>query len=171
MPTLVEIVPYDPQWPSHFSAAAEWLREVLRDEVVAIDHIGSTAIAGMNAKPLVDIDVTLTDLEAVSAAATALVNAGFEARGNRYGDDMWAFLLKTFTPALRVYLCPPENETHRQRLLFRNHLRQHADIAEQYAELKNRLAREFPYDGDRYTAEKSEFVREVVERAIRSEHS
>ena len=165
MPTLVELVPYDQQWPSHFSAAAEWLRELLRDKVIAIDHIGSTAIPGMNAKPLIDIDVTLTDLDAVSAAATALVNAGFEARGNRYGDNMWAFLLKTFTPALRVYLCPPENETHLRRLLFRDHLRQHADLAAQYAELKKRLAREFPYDGDRYTAEKSAFIREVVERA------
>jgi len=119
----------------------------------------------MPAKPLIDIDVTLTDLDAVSDAATELASAGFEARGNRYGDDMWAFLLKTGAPALRVYLCPPENDTHRQRLLFRNHLRQNAEIAAQYAELKNRLSREFPYDGDRYTAEKSEFVREVVERA------
>lgn len=165
MPTLVELVPYDQEWPHHFSAAAEWLRELLRDKVVAIDHIGSTSIPGMTAKPLIDIDVTLADLDAIPTASALLAVAGFEARGNRYRDDMWAFLLKTGTPALRVYLCPPENETHRKRLLFRNHLRQHADIAAQYAELKKRLAREFPYDGDRYTAEKSEFIREVVERA------
>lgn len=165
MPTLVELVPYDQEWPRQFETAAEWLRELLRDKVVAIDHIGSTSIPGMTAKPLIDIDVTLTDLNAISEASTCFVGAGFEARGNRYDDDMWAFLLKTSVPALRVYLCPPENETHRQRLLFRNHLRQHADIAAQYAELKKRLAREFPDDGDRYTAEKSEFIREVVERA------
>lgn len=165
MPTLVELVPYDQEWPRRFDTTAEWLRELLRDKVIAIDHIGSTSIPGMSAKPLIDIDVTLTGLDAVSDAANALASAGFDARGNRYDDDMWAFLLKTSVPALRVYLCPPENETHRQRLLFRNHLRQHADIAAQYAELKNRLAREFPYDGDRYTAEKSEFICEVVEQA------
>lgn len=165
MPTLVKLVPYDQEWPRQFEAAAEWLCELFRDKVVAIDHIGSTAIPDMPAKPLIDIDVTLSGLDAIPTASALLVNAGFEARGNRYGDDMWAFLLKTSAPALRVYLCPPENETHRKRLLFRNHLRQNADIAAQYAELKKRLAREFPYDGDRYTAEKSEFVHEVVERA------
>lgn len=165
MPTLVELVPYDQEWPRQFESAAEWLRELLKDKVAAIDHIGSTSIASMTAKPLIDIDVTLTDLNAISEASTCLVGAGFEARGNRYDDDMWAFLLKTSAPALRVYLCRPGNETHRKRLFFRDHLRQHADIAAQYAELKNRLAREFPHDGDRYTAEKSEFVREVVKRA------
>ncbi|HZG29012.1 MAG TPA: GrpB family protein [Ensifer sp.] len=171
MPTLVRLVPYDDEWPRQFEAAAEWLRELLRDKVAAIDHIGSTSIPGMTAKPLIDIDVTLTDLAVIPTAGALLVIAGFEARGNRYDDDMWAFLLNTSAPALRVYLCPPENETHRQRLLFRIHLQQNVEIAAQYAELKNRLAREFPYDGDRYTAAKSEFVREVVERAIRSEHS
>lgn len=160
MPTLVELVPYGQEWPRQFEATAEWLRELRRDKVVAIDHIGSTSIPGMHPKPLIDIDVTLIGLGAVSDAANALASAAFEARGNRYDDDMWAFLLKMSAPALRVYLCPPENETHRQRLLFRNHLRQNADIAAQYAELKNRLAREFPYDGDRYTAERASlFVR------------
>lgn len=165
MPTLVELVPHDQEWPRHFSAAADWLRGLLAGKVLAIDHIGSTSIPDMPAKPLIDIDVTLADLGAIPEASNLLADDGFEARGNRYDDDIWAFLLKRSTPALRVYLCPPENETHRKRLLFHNHLRQHPDVAAQYAELKSRLAQEFPHDGDRYTAEKSEFVRQVLERA------
>lgn len=165
MPTLVELVPYDDEWPRQFETAAEWLRELLRDKVVAIDHIGSTSIPGMLAKALIDIDVTLRDLQAVASASETLLSAGFEPRGNHYDDDMWAFLSKSATPSLRVYLSPPDNTTHRDRLLFRDLLRRHPDLAAQYAELKCKLAKEFPYDGDRYTAEKTEFVWRVVERA------
>jgi GrpB-like predicted nucleotidyltransferase (UPF0157 family) len=165
MPTLVQLVPYDPAWPQQFRAAEERLRGLLKGQVLAIDHIGSTAVPGICAKPMIDIDITLGDIDAIPHASSILVGAGFEARGNRYDDGMWAFLWKSSSPALRVYLSPPENETHRQRLLFRDHLRQSPDLAAQYAELKNRLAQEFSKDGDRYTAEKSEFVRHVVGRA------
>lgn len=68
-------------------------------------------------------------------------------------------------PKQRVYLCPPENETHSRRVIFHDYLRNHADIAEAYSSLKMQLAREFPYDGDRYTAEKSSFIDEIVSRA------
>lgn len=68
-------------------------------------------------------------------------------------------------PKQRVYLCPPENETHMRRVIFRDYLRAHADIAEAYSSLKMQLARRFPYDGDRYTAEKSGFITEIVRLA------
>ena len=165
MPTLVELVPYDPAWPKQFLVTKDRLHGLLGDDVLAIDHIGSTAIAGMPAKPLIDIDVTLRDLQTVASASETLVSAGFEPRGNRYDDDVWAFLSKSAMPSLRIYLSPSDNKTHRDRLLFRDHLRRHPDLAAQYAELKCKLAKEFPYDGDRYTAEKTEFVRQVVERA------
>lgn len=166
MPTLVQLVAYDPAWPQHFVAAEQRLRGLLKDKVLAMDHIGSTAVSGMSAKPLIDIDVTLNHFGAISDAGQALVSAGFEARGNRYDDDMWAFLWTSSLPPLRVYLCAPGNQTHRLRLFFRDYLRQHSDTAAEYARLKHRLALDFPYDGDRYTAEKSGFVRRVIETAM-----
>lgn len=165
MPTLVEIIPYDPAWPACFARARATLMERLGSSVLAVDHVGSTSVPRMPAKPVIDIDITLTGLDAVPDAAALLVEAGYELRGNRYDDDMWAFVLKSAAPALRVYLCPPDNRTHGQRLLFRDYLRRNEAAAETYASLKRRLAERFPYDGDRYTAEKSTFVREIVARA------
>lgn len=165
MMTLVEIVPYDQNWPRHFSTISSELRQLLGTRVVAIDHIGSTSVPGLPAKPLIDIDVTLNGLADIPTASTSLIEAGYNPRGNRYGDDVWAFLHSGSTPKQRVYLCPPDNETHRCRLAFRDYLRNHGDVAEAYAHLKERLARQFPYDGDRYTAEKSGFIIDVVERA------
>jgi GrpB-like predicted nucleotidyltransferase (UPF0157 family) len=165
MPTLVEIVPYDPNWTNDFSAAEVLLRTTLGACVVSVDHIGSTAIPGLAAKATIDIDVTLSKLDDVPAAGAALVEAGFEARGNRYNDEVWAFLRKRPVPQVRVYLCPPANQTHRRRMLFRDYLRQHEEAMVAYARLKVRLADEFPYDGDRYTSEKRAFISEIVERA------
>ncbi|TAU57450.1 GrpB family protein [Rhizobium ruizarguesonis] len=165
MATLVEILPYDPSWPRHFSTISSELRQLLGNTVVAIDHIGSTSVPGLSAKPLIDIDVTVNGLADIPAASATMIEAGYDPRGNRYGDDVWAFLQSGSTPKQRVYLCPPDNETHRRRLVFRDYLRNHDDMTAAYARLKERLAKQFPYDGDRYTAEKSGFINDVIERA------
>jgi len=165
MPTLVEVVPYDPNWRNEFSAAEALLRTTLTKWVVAVDHIGSTAVPGLPAKPIIDVDVTLSGPDVVPDASAALIEVGFESRGNRYDDDVWAFLLKRPAPQVRAYLCSPSNKTHERRMLFRNYLRQHGDAASAYAVLKRRLAEQFPYDGDRYTAGKSAFISKVVRMA------
>lgn len=165
MPTQVEIVSYDQGWPRLFEEAEARLKELLGGSVVAVDHIGSTAIPNMAAKPIIDIDVTLTGLADVPPASRRLIEAGYEERGNRYNDDVWAFLLRGATPQLRVYLCPPQNRTHERRLAFRDYLRHHPAAAEAYAILKRQLAARFAEDGDRYTAEKSWFIQEILAKA------
>ncbi len=166
MSTLNEIVPYDASWPRQFADAEARLRRMLGSSVLAVDHVGSTSIPNMPAKPLIDIDVTLSGLSEVPDATRRLVDVGYEPRGNRYDDEVWAFLSKSPGPKLRVYLCPPRNQTHERRLAFRDYLRHHDDAAEAYATLKKQLAERFPYDGDRYTAEKSGFVQEIVGKAL-----
>ncbi|WP_113447989.1 GrpB family protein [Rhizobium cremeum] len=162
MPTLVEIVPSNPKWANDFLAAEVVLRKVLGGCVVAVEHIGSTAVPGLAAKPIIDVDVIVSGLRDIPDASAALIGAGFQPRGNRYDDDVWAFLLNRSSPRIRVYLCPPSNQTHERRMLFRNYLRQHDDVALAYSALKRRLADQFPYDGDRYTSEKSAFISEII---------
>lgn len=162
MPTLVEILPYEPKWSDDFLVTEALLREVLGGCVGAVEHIGSTAVPGLAAKPIIDVDVVVSGIGDIPGASAALIDAGFEPRGNRYDDDVWAFLLKRPSPQIRVYLCPPFNQTHERRLLFRDYLRQHDDMALAYSTLKRRLAEQFPYDGDRYTSEKSAFISEIV---------
>ncbi|MBB4572211.1 GrpB family protein [Rhizobium lentis] len=163
---LVELVPYDPQWPTQFrrirNRLLTWLPQAL-----FIDHIGSTSIPGMIAKPLIDIDIVLPSLEHIADATAALLAEAYEPRGNRYDDEVWAFLSRGSVPAERVYLCPAGNGTHRNRLAFRDYLIAHPESASKYATLKRRLAAEFRTDGDRYTAQKREFVDTIVARALK----
>ncbi|CAK7257021.1 MULTISPECIES: GrpB family protein [unclassified Shinella] len=164
MPTPVIVVGYDAAWPDLFAEIAKSLRALLGDAVNAIDHVGSTAVPGLAAKPIIDIDVTLCGRELIEPACQRIVQAGYGARGNRYDDDMWAFLAKR-EPACRVYLCPPGNETHRKRLVFRDRLRQDGALREAYGALKQQLSRRFFLEGDAYTAAKRDFIEAVIRNA------
>ncbi|MFL5016810.1 MAG: GrpB family protein [Rhizobium sp.] len=161
----VELVPCDPRWPQAFQRIRGKLLTLL-PQALAIDHIGSTSIPGMMAKPLIDIDIVLPGLEHIEDATRLLLAEGYEPRGNRYDDDVWAFLSRGSVPAERVYLCPSGNGTHRNRLAFRDYLTAHPQAAADYAALKRRLAVEFRMDGDRYTAHKREFVDAIVAGAL-----
>ncbi|MBP1885587.1 GrpB family protein [Sinorhizobium mexicanum] len=165
MATFVEIVPYDEAWPNCFLEVAETIRRLLGAGIVAVDHVGSTAIPGLSAKPVIDVDVTLRSLSNIPSAGAVLVAAGYEPRGNRYDDDVWAFTNRRSVPKQRVYLCPPANETHERRLVFRDYLLAHKEMAAAYGLLKQDLAEKFAYDGDSYTAAKSRFIDDVIELA------
>lgn len=165
MPTLVFLVDYDGTWPDQFTEVAACLRSLLGAIVCDIDHVGSTAVPGLAAKPIIDIDVTLRGYEEIAPAAACMVAAGYEARGNRYNDDMWAFS-RAAAPACRVYLCPPGNDTHRKRLIFRDRLRGDGDLCAAYAALKRALSRRFPLDGDSYTAAKRDFIEAAINASL-----
>lgn len=165
MPERVEIVPYDAAWPAHFLEIAAALKTLLGDRVLDIHHIGSTAIPGMAAKALIDIDVMLSTPADVIDACALMEAAGYEPRGNRYDADIFAFMKRTTAPRQRVYLCPEGHDTHHRRIQFRDYLRTHPQAAADYQALKLKLAEDFEYDGDGYTAAKAAFVNDIVARA------
>jgi GrpB-like predicted nucleotidyltransferase (UPF0157 family) len=163
MGTLVTIVPYDSVWPTAFDEIAGQLKNLLGDRAVSIDHIGSTAVAGLSAKPFIDIDVTLHTHADMPMCCDLLTSAGYEARGSRYGDGVWAFMIRNIRPGQRVYLCPPGNQTHAERIVFRDALRQNPQIASDYAALKVELAGRFSRDGDAYTSAKQHFIQTILQ--------
>lgn len=165
MGTAVELVPYDPRWPKDYERIREKLERLLAPYIVAIEHIGSTSIPGIAAKPLIDIDIILRGSADVPAATQILLEEHYEPRGNRYDDDVWAFMRRDGKPPERIYLCPPNNRTHERRVIFRDYLWTHPAEASAYAALKLELAEIHRHDGDRYTAEKRHFVDAIMEKA------
>lgn len=165
MAIAVELVPYDPRWLEDFERISDKLQRLLAPYVMAIEHIGSTSIPGIAAKPLIDIDIILRSAADVPAATRILLVENYQPRGNRYDDDVWAFMRRDGRPPERIYLCPPDNRTHERRLIFRDYLRTHPAEAAAYAALKLELAQLHRYDGDRYTAEKRHFVDAIIEKA------
>jgi GrpB-like predicted nucleotidyltransferase (UPF0157 family) len=136
----VEIVDYDPSWPALFAAERDGLRTLLGDLLDNVHHIGSTSVPGLAAKPKIDIGAVLRAGDLVRQAVEIVRAAGaWEYHGDPYGDGRWTFT-RGRGRGIRLYLCGPGNEAHRERILFRDWLRAHPEDAGAYEALKRQLA-------------------------------
>jgi GrpB-like predicted nucleotidyltransferase (UPF0157 family) len=167
MGTKVEIVSYDASWPLEFEKIRQDLQLLLPGKSLDIEHIGSTAVVGLSAKPCIDVDIILGDLTEMDFCRAALEDAGYEPRGSRYGDGVWAFLRRGALPHQRLSVCPPDSLTHTRRVLFRDRLRENSDLALQYQRLKLQLVQRYEYDGDAYTRAKTDFINTIIDAAVR----
>jgi len=162
MGTLVKIVPYNADWPRLYLETRNRLEALLGDIAEGIEHVGSTAVPGLVAKPYIDIDVVLKHSTQMEDGWARMQAAGLEPRGSRHDDGVFAFMLRDPLPGLRVYFCTPNSLTQQNRLRFRDILRQNPSLANHYATLKMALAKQYTDDGDAYTRAKSDFIRETL---------
>jgi GrpB-like predicted nucleotidyltransferase (UPF0157 family) len=159
--TPITIIPYDPRWPEEFAELAAWLRPALGTLALRIDHIGSTAVPGLAAKDIIDIQVTVADL--VPEITEGLTPLGFTLRTDITGDhqppgavadaQQWAKLYyrapATVRP-LHLHVRAAGRANGRYALLLRDYLRSHPIAAGAYAQIKQRLAAHAPSDWDLY---------------------
>jgi GrpB-like predicted nucleotidyltransferase (UPF0157 family) len=161
---------YDPRWPREFEKLRDGVATALGPIAAAIEHVGSTAVPGLAAKPIIDLDVLLKTRADLARVISALQSIGYEPRGDLGIPGREAFRAPAGSFPHHLYVCFPDAEEYWRHLAFRDHLRSHREAAEAYASLKRRLANEFPGDREAYTQQKSEFVEQILRRA-RREHS
>ena len=148
---VVEIVPASPLWPREFHGLARGLRTCLGELALRIDHIGSTSVPGLAAKDIIDVQVTVAELDR-DRLIPAFASAGYVHRADNPGDHRppgahgpdqdWAklFFSERADRAVNVHVRVLDRANQRYALLFRDYLRAHPDVAAAYAELKRRLA-------------------------------
>jgi len=164
---FVELSEYDPTWPERFLVLAERVQTALGERILRIEHVGSTAVPGLVAKPIIDFDVVVRPTE-VQVAIELLASLGYLHEGNLGIEGREAFRWPPAQERHHLYLCVPDSAGLRDHLLFRDHLRTHPEIAQQYAALKRSLARQHRSDRDRYQAGKSAFIDLVTQQAART---
>jgi GrpB-like predicted nucleotidyltransferase (UPF0157 family) len=156
-PILIE--PYNPAWPEAFEAERRILLSVLERWLAGrIEHVGSTAVPGLAAKPVIDIMAPVADLESSRPALEALRDIGY--CYFPYRADVMHWLCKP-SPEFRthhLHLVPLGSALWVERLAFRDLLIAEPSVASDYAALKHRLAAEFRHDRERYTDEKGPFI-------------
>ena len=164
----VQLVPHDPTWKDAFSREEKILRAIIGGAARDIQHIGSTSIPGIHAKPLIDICVAIDSLDEVPALIPALVAAGYEYMPERISDER-AFFPKG----------PREQRTHhlsfvqyngaewKSVIAFRDYMRTHPEAAARYDVLKEKLAEQYADDRYAYTAAKESFIKEIVTAATK----
>ena len=162
----ISLVPYDPAWPQLFEQERAELEAVLRPWLAGpIEHIGSTAVPGLTAKPVIDIMAGVRDLTASAAARGAVATLGYQYFP--YRPDVMHWFCKP-SPERRthhLHLVPVSSGLWADRLLFRDHLRGSAGAAAEYGALKAALAERYRLDREAYTDAKGDFVRSILERA------
>jgi GrpB-like predicted nucleotidyltransferase (UPF0157 family) len=163
----IRVVAYDPGWPAAFEEEAARLAVILGDELLAIHHIGSTSVPGLAAKPVVDMLPLVRDITHLDVLAPAMAEAGYAAWGE-YGIPGRRFFTRGGDEhrTHNVHIFQAGNEQVARHLDFRDYLRTHPAVAQQYAELKAVLARRFPDDIAAYNLGKEAFIKET-ERVAR----
>jgi GrpB-like predicted nucleotidyltransferase (UPF0157 family) len=164
----VRISPYDPAWPARFEDERDAVRCVIGDWVVGgIHHVGSTAVPGLAAKPVIDILVGVESLRSSRPCLEPLATVGYLYAPYRPREMHWLCKPTHLARTHHLHLVPAESPRFHDELAFRDHLRAHPDSAAEYGALKRRLAAEFEHDREAYTEAKAGFIDAVLGRAPR----
>ena len=160
----IVVLDYDPEWPRLFEVLRHPIANALSDVAIAIEHVGSTEVPGLAAKPIVDLDVVVPPNQ-VATAIARLAALGYEHKGDLGVPGREALRHPPHLPRHHVYVCPPGNLALANHLAVRDRLRADPAIASAYGALKKQLAARFADDVDRYVAGKTAFILDVLRQA------
>jgi len=164
----VRMISYDPRWPELFERASAEVATALGENLVEIHHIGSTSIPGIYAKPIVDMLAVVKDLSEVDARSTEMRALGYEVMGE-FGIEGRRYFRRNDSSGERteqVHTFAEGSPHVRRHLAFRDFLRAHPKVAQQYSDLKRTLAAAHADDVEAYMDGKDAFIKETEARAL-----
>ncbi|MBQ3049692.1 MAG: GrpB family protein [Oscillospiraceae bacterium] len=159
----VTVLPYDRAWKAAFEAIKTELENAVGDLIVGIEHVGSTSVEGMSAKPCIDIDVIIKDYSVFDEVAEKLAAIGYIHEGDLGIKDREAFKYsdKPHLMMHHLYVCPQDSEELHRHVTFRNFLRNVPESVKRYSLVKTTAAELFPNDIDKYIEYKSPCIEEI----------
>ena len=159
----VTVVPYDEAWESAFEEIKKEIEAVIGNMILGIEHIGSTSVKGLSAKPCIDIDVVIKDYSIFGELVDKLAAIGYIHEGNLGIKDREAFKYadKPHLMMHHLYVCPQYSEELRRHITFRDFLRHNAEAVKQYSLVKEEAAELFPDDIDKYIEYKTPCIEKL----------
>lgn len=158
----IEVVPYDEAWPARFAEIHALVAAALGDLCVGIEHVGSTSVPGLWAKPIIDIDVVVSSRQVFPAVRDSLAGCGYAHRGNLEIPGREAFQRPDGTIPHHLYVCSVDTPNLHDHLLLRDTLRARPDLRERYAAAKREMALLHPHDIDAYIDGKGPVIEEIM---------
>lgn len=162
---MITVIDYDPAWPMVYEELRANIWAVVGEFASRIEHIGSTSIPGLAAKPIIDMSVVVTEPGDVEKAIKALAKLGYAHQGNLGVEGREAFSCPESLPKHHLYVCQEVSLALRNHLIFRDHLLSHPEQALAYGKLKQQLAAEFSHDIDAYIDGKTDFIAGILRSA------
>ena len=149
----VVVLSYDRTWKSDFEEIKTEIENVVGDFIIGIEHVGSTSVEGMSAKPCIDLDVIIKDYSVFDAVVRKLESIGYIHEGNLGIKDREAFKYsdKPHLKTHHLYVCPQYSEELHRHMSFRDYLRSHPEAVRKYSSVKENAASMFPENIDKYS--------------------
>ena len=168
MVRIIELEMYNPDWPAQYEHEACQIANIFGEQLISIHHIGSTAIPGIKAKPVIDIMVVVHDIEKVEQFNPSMILLGYTPRGE-YGIPGRRYFPKIIDEvhSHHVHVYGPGHKDITRLLNFRDYLRAHPEKALAYSQLKEILAKKFRHDSAGYTDAKTDFIKKIDLLAVR----
>jgi len=157
----VTLRPYTPLWHWLFLLDKQRLQRVLKPHVLDIQHVGSTAIPGMVAKPILEILVAIADFEQGVQCISGVERLGYVYQGENEALRQYRFI-KGHRQTHSLYIVEYNSQAFLEKIYFRDYLKNHPKAAQKYASLKHRLARKYPGNRIAYQKEKEVFIQQVL---------
>ena len=163
----VIVVDYDPQWPLLYEEEKKNILAVIGHKVLAIEHIGSTAVPGLGAKPIIDIMVCVNNGADAEECVPLLRQIGYADVTPQEGASDWYYCLDKgiHSVGYHLHLVKHGSCFAKKHLIFRDFLRSHPDVAQQYYEMEKMLAEKYRFNRVAYNEAKTSFIESVVIRA------
>lgn len=161
----VALHPYTEEWPALFRAEVAHLQAAIGAHALDIQHVGSTSIPGLPAKPILDIGVAVENFEAATVCIQPLEAIGYRYRGEA-GIPRRHYFVKGDPVTHHLHMNEIHSADWQQQIAFRDYLRQHPEAVHAYATLKAQLASQFPDDRLAYTESKSGFIAGILQKAL-----
>ncbi|MBU5439201.1 GrpB family protein [Tissierella sp. MSJ-40] len=165
---VVEVLPYDDNWKQEFEKIRDMLKSYIGDLIVRIEHVGSTSVEGLSAKPIIDVDVVIESYDVLPQIIEKLELEGYIYEGNLGIEGREAFRRKYDDGMMKyhLYVCPKDGKGYLEHIAFRDYLRNNEDARKEYSRLKKQLAIEYRYDIDNYCDKKTDFIRNILTKTL-----
>ena len=159
----VVVLPYDKQWKQDFLQIKAELADALGQLAIGIEHIGSTSVPGLSAKPIIDLDVVIEDDSRLESVIAALGKIGYRHEGNLgiAGREAFKYDGKEHLRRHHLYVCPADSPELKRHLAFRDYLKTHPDAVLEYSRIKEEGAALYSDNIDRYIEHKSPFIEKI----------
>ena len=159
----VIVLPYDEQWKYAFVQIKDEIQKALGSLALRIEHVGSTSVQGLSAKPIIDIDVVIKDYSVFDAVVTALEGIGYHHEGDLgiAAREVFKYYGKEHLQKHHLYVCPQDSAELKRHVAFRNYLRSNQEAVREYSRIKEEGAALYPKDMDKYIQYKSPFIEKI----------
>jgi len=162
----IVVVPYDENWTHEFRKIKGEVLPLIKDLIISIEHVGSTSVKGLFAKPIIDINIVIDNNDILPTIIHKLAQIGYTHVGDLgiSGREAFKYTNKIHLMEHHLYVCPKDSHEHKRQVTFRDYLRLHPADCEKYSKIKIEMAKKFPHDIDSYISGKEPVILEIYKK-------